>query len=79
MKTSFDAVVGGANKVVAAALTGWNGSAPLTGDETLEKVNVEMLVIQRGKRRIEKELIDISFIFKLIKVFVKKQIIFYLF
>jgi hypothetical protein len=60
LATSFDAIVGGANKVVAASIVGWNGSAPLTGDDKMSSVPVETLVIARGKVRTEKELMDIN-------------------
>ena len=60
LSTDFSAVVGGKNKVVAASIIGWNGSSPLTGDETLDKVHIDNLVIARGKRRTEKELMDIN-------------------
>ena len=60
LNTSFDAIVSGNNVAVAAAVTGWNTSSPLTGDEAIAKKHIENLVIQRGKRRTEHELHEIE-------------------
>ena len=57
--TSFDAFINSNNFAVAAAVTGWNSSAPLSGDEKMAKKHIESLIIQRGKTRTEKELTDI--------------------
>ena len=38
--TSFDAFINSNNFAVAAAVTGWNSSAPLSGDEKMAKKHI---------------------------------------
>ena len=60
LKTSFNAVISDLNVVVSAAVTGFNTSAPLSGDESIQKQFIENLTILRGKRRTEKEIFEIE-------------------